>query len=30
LTRIQDLVGRWDLLVHLDYVDPQELEGVLE
>jgi len=30
LTRIQDLVGRWDLLVHLDYVDPQDLEGVLE
>ncbi len=30
LTRIQDLVGRWDLLVHLDYVDPQDLEGILE
>jgi len=30
LTRIQDLVGRWDLLVHLDYVDPQDLEGVME
>ena len=30
LRRISDLVGRWDFLVHLDYVDPQELNGTLE
>jgi glutamate synthase domain-containing protein 2 len=30
LRRIQDLVGRWDFLVHLDYADPQDLEGELE
>jgi glutamate synthase domain-containing protein 2/NAD-dependent dihydropyrimidine dehydrogenase PreA subunit len=30
LRRIQDLVGRWDLLVHLDYADPKDLDGELE
>lgn len=30
LTRIQDLVGRWDLLVHLDYVGPEELTGAID
>jgi glutamate synthase domain-containing protein 2/NAD-dependent dihydropyrimidine dehydrogenase PreA subunit len=30
LRRIQDLVGRWDFLVHLDYVNPKNLEGELE
>jgi glutamate synthase domain-containing protein 2 len=30
LRRISDLVGRWDLLVHLDHVRLQELEGELE
>ncbi|MBI5583854.1 MAG: FMN-binding glutamate synthase family protein [Deltaproteobacteria bacterium] len=30
LRRLKDLVGRWDLLVHLDYVDPKTLDGELE
>ena len=30
LKRISDLVGRWDFLVHLDYVNPEELDGELE
>jgi glutamate synthase domain-containing protein 2/NAD-dependent dihydropyrimidine dehydrogenase PreA subunit len=30
LSAIRDLVGRWDVLAHLDYIQDQELEGVLE
>ena len=30
LRRIKDLVGRWDFLVHLDYVNQEALDGELE
>jgi glutamate synthase domain-containing protein 2/NAD-dependent dihydropyrimidine dehydrogenase PreA subunit len=30
LGAVSDLVGRWDILAHLDYIQDQELEGELE
>ena len=30
LTRISDLVGRWDVVRHLDYIKGEEFEGELE
>lgn len=27
---IKELVGRWDVLVHLDYIQPEEIQGELE
>jgi len=30
LRSVKDLVGRWDVLAHLDYIQGQEIEGELE
>ena len=30
MTSISELVGRWDVLAHLDYIEGQEIDGVLE